>query len=101
MTWDTWFKIVNILQDESMHFVLAAISGLLAFLLIWTICYVVYKLLTLHSHVSLDTASRRFITGLGLGYGLLVVWASHTLLDWFVVAYNAPLGPHLPLILKP
>jgi multisubunit Na+/H+ antiporter MnhB subunit len=100
MTWETWFSIVNILQDESMHFVLAAISGLLAFSLMWIMCYAAYRILTSRSHASLDTASRSFITSLALGYGLLAAWFSHTTLDLLVAAYNAPLGPHLPLILK-
>lgn len=102
MTWETWFKITNILQDETWHFILSAIMGVLVFLLIVTIFLGAYWILrkVSHSNVSLDTGLKRFILLMAFGYGLCAVWLSHMLLDLFVYYYNMPLGPHLPLITK-
>ena len=102
MNWDTLFTITNALQDETWHIALSVISGCVAYLLTVTIFYVVYRLLRAvsASHASLTLGQSRFIHLMGLLYGLAFVWWSHMVLDWFVVAYNAPLGPHLPLILK-
>jgi F0F1-type ATP synthase assembly protein I len=102
MNWELYFKIINILQDESWHFGLSAISGCVAFLLILTMFGVVLWLASVmsRSRVSATREAKRFIIGLGLLFGLLAVWASHTLLDLFVYYYNMPLGPHLPLVLK-
>lgn len=102
MSWETFYKIINILQDESWHYILASILGVSVFLLIVTIFLGVYWLLrkVSHSNVSLDMGLKRFILLMAFGYGLFAVWASHMLLDQFVYYYNMPLGPHLPLILK-
>lgn len=102
MSWETLYKIINILQDETWHFILSAIMGVLVFLLIVTIFLGAYWILrkVSHSNVSLDTGLKRFILLMAFGYGLVSVWLSHMLLDWFVVLYHTPLGPHLPLILK-
>lgn len=101
LTWEMWFKITNALQDETWHVILSVISGVLAYLLIVTIFYVVFWFIRRISHlnVSLDTGPKRFIHLMGLFYGLWAVWLSHMLLDWFTTLYNMPLGPHLPLIL--
>lgn len=102
LSWETWFKIENILEDESWHFVLSSISGFVVFLLILTIFGGVLWSASLmsHSHVSATKGAKRFIVFLALAFGLLAVWLSHIALDWFVVWWNTPLSPHLPLILK-
>lgn len=102
MNWELYFKITNALQDESWHVILSVISGCVVYLLIVTIFYAVYLLLRAlsPSHALLTKGQSRFIQLMGLSYGLAAVWFLHMLLDWFTVWYNAPLGPHLPLILK-
>jgi len=101
MNWELYYKIIDILQDDTWHFVLSAITGLLVFLLILTIFGVVFGIARImsQSDVYPTLAAKRFITILAFLCGLAAVWLSHTALDLFVTYYNMPLGPHLPLVL--
>ena len=98
--WETYLRIENILEDSASHFVLAAISGLLVFSLIWTICYAAFGLrwMVSRSGVFMTSDQSRFTIFLALAFGLLAVWLSHVGLDYFVAWYNTPLGPPLLLI---
>lgn len=102
MTWETWFKIEDIIEDEALHWPVAFISGLAVFLLILTIflgVFITARILS-QSRVSPTLAGRYFIVILALSCGLLSVWVSHVALDSFVTWYNTPLGSSLELVLK-
>ena len=98
--WEAYLRLESILEDSSYHFILAAISGLLVFSLIWTICYAAFGLrwAVSRSGVFMTSDQSRFTIFLALAFGLLAVWLSHVGLDYFVSWYNTPLGPPLVLI---
>ena len=87
-------KLGFILQQEWLHWLTSAISGLLAWLLT-LIIYSIASRQSLGSVLSRDTRPKRYIILLALSLGLLAVWFVHTRLDLFTVWYTTPLGPHL------
>lgn len=100
MNWELYYKILNILQDSSWHYILASITGLVVFWLILTMFYVVYLFIRKISHstallpqeLSLSMCLVAFL------YGLAFALLSHIALDLLVYYYNLPLGPPLILV---
>jgi ABC-type uncharacterized transport system permease subunit len=94
------YFITELLADESKHFLLAAVSGLLVCLLTWIILRVVYWGLRHLIHWRGSMAAVWCIRGSSFLAGLCVAVLSHWVLDYWVVLYTMPLGPPLQLIVR-
>jgi len=87
---------IDLLEQSSSHFVFSGLVGLLVFLLISTMCYVVFRIF--HGSASLTKAQKLFTLGLGLCMALVSAWYAHILLDAVLLWWMTPQAPHLNII---
>jgi hypothetical protein len=88
--------VTTYLRDSTVHFWFSGLAGCLAYSLILTILYAVYRIR--HSTVPLTKGQNYFMLGLALLGAFFVAWLVHGLLDAFTDWWTTPLGAPLTII---